>query len=69
MIKGNNSGVPMANSTDMCLVGDTRNPLHYKPLPKNEFPYKAHQNPPGNGRDPNMIRYDEGKGTGENGEI
>ena len=44
-LKGNSSGVPQANPEDMALVGDTRQELHYKPLPRQEHPYKAHQNP------------------------
>lgn len=34
MSDGNANGVESPKSSDMAAVGDTRNPLHYKPLPR-----------------------------------
>jgi hypothetical protein len=63
------STVSSGASEDCALCGDTRHPLSYMPLPKQEPPYLAHKNPMPNGRDPNMLRYDQGHGTGEHGEF
>jgi hypothetical protein len=68
-VKGNHRGVEHPVATDSALIGDTRHKLHYAPLPKQEHPYKAHQNPMPNGEDGNMLRYDSGGGTGEGGEF
>lgn len=66
---GSSRGVEHPIATDAALIGDTRHPLHFKPLPKQEHPFKAHQNPMPNGEDGNMIRYDKGNGTGDGGEF
>ena len=57
-------GVEHPHSGDMALIGDTRHRLHTAPLPKNEHPYKAHQNNIPNGEDPDQLRYDHGSGSG-----
>lgn len=66
---GKTRGVEHPVATDMALIGSTEHPLHSKALPRQEHPYKAHQNSIPNGRDGNMIRYDQGGGTGEGGEF
>ena len=42
---GKTRGVEHPVAEDMALIGDTRNELHKKTLPKNELPFKSHQNP------------------------
>jgi hypothetical protein len=63
-INKNHRGVDHPISSDSALSGDTRHPLHHMPLPKQEHPFKAHQNSIPNGEDPNMLRHDKGVGTG-----
>jgi len=57
-------GVPQPIPGDMALIGDTRMPLQYKPLPKSG-PVIGPMNqshPEGD------SRYDKGSGTGDGGE-
>ena len=68
-LSGNHRGVEHPIATDAALIGDTRHALHSKPLPRQEHPYKAHQNAIPNGEDPGQIRYDKGSGTGDSGEF
>jgi hypothetical protein len=63
-VKGSHRGVEHPISEDMALIGSTAHELHTKSLPKNEHPYKAHQNgtSPGSGNDPEKLRLDKGSG-------
>ena len=59
------AGVMKPIPTDMCLIGDTRHELHYKPLPK-RGPVIGPEHPSSPEGD---SRYDQGSGTGEGGEL
>ena len=63
-VKGSTRGIEHPIAEDSALIGDTRNPLHHKSLPKQEHPYKAHQNPHnvGSGNPGDEERDDTGMG-------
>jgi hypothetical protein len=63
-VKGSSRGVEHPITEDMALQGDTRHELHYKPLPRQEHPYKAHQNSHnfGSGNPGDEARDDTGQG-------
>ena len=63
-VKGSTTGVQHPVAEDMALMGDTRNALHTRSLPKQELPYKAHQNPHsfGSGGTGDEKRDDSGHG-------
>ncbi len=63
-VKGSTRGIEHPVAEDMAMIGDTRNALHYKPLPKQEHPFKAHQNPHnfGSGDPGDESRDDTGSG-------
>lgn len=63
-LKGSTRGVEHPIAEDAALIGDTRNELHYKPIPKQEHPYAKHQNPHnfGSGNTGDEERDDTGMG-------
>lgn len=83
-MKTDGSKIMQADSADMALSGDTRMPLHYKPLPRrgpvisvgdvagpsSGFETENSAGPSFSAPKPDrgISRYAEGKGTGSGGE-
>ena len=63
-VKGSTRGIEHPVAEDMAMIGDTRHRLHTSPLPKQEHPYKAHQNAHnfGSGHPGDEYRDDTGAG-------
>lgn len=63
-VKGTTRGIEHPIAEDAAAIGDTRHRLHTAPLPKQEHPYKAHQNAHnfGSGNPGDEVRDDTGIG-------
>ena len=55
--KMHRSGVTHPIPEDSAGVGETRDPLLYKPLPRQEHPFRANSAPSNNGPDKNQLTY------------